>query len=153
LPDRVSRSGDPRYDAATALWAKTTRPLPQAVVHARNAADVQAAIRAAREGGFNLSVRGGGHDWAGRALCGGLVIDLRGMNQVDLVLTTSVARMGGGARAGDVANAADALGLAVAAGSSGDIGMAGLTMGGGYGALIARCGLVLDNLASAQVVL
>jgi FAD/FMN-containing dehydrogenase len=100
-----------------------------------------------------LSVRGGGHDWAGRALCGGIVIDLSGMRNVTVSPVQRTARIGGGARAADVAIQADPLGLAAVTGSVGAVGMAGLTLGGGYGPLIGRCGLALDNLLAAAVVL
>ena len=63
--------------------------MPRAVVHCRTPQDVQSWIRAARDCDLPLSVRGGGHDWAGRALCDGLVIDLSGMNEV--VVGTAVA--------------------------------------------------------------
>jgi len=82
LPGRVSRPLDNRYIAATALWAKPIGRMPRAVAHCRTPQDVQLAILAARDAGLSLSVRGGGHDWAGRAPCDGLVIDLSGMNDV-----------------------------------------------------------------------
>ena len=82
-PGRISRPGDDDYAAATAIWAKPVGAMPRAVIHCRTPQDVQAAIRAARMCDLALSVRGGGHDWAGRALCDGLVIDLRGMNHVE----------------------------------------------------------------------
>jgi len=149
----VSRPGDDRYAAATAIWPKPVGPMPRAVIHCRTAQDVQAAIRAARDCGLPLSVRGGGHDWAGRALCGGLVIDLSGMNDVLVDIDHRSARIAGGARASDVLVVTDPLGLAAVTGSCGAVGMAGLTLGGGYGPLIGRFGLALDNLSSAQVVL
>jgi FAD/FMN-containing dehydrogenase len=79
---RAISPGDNRYVAATALWAKPIGRMPRAVVHCRTPQDVQLAILAARDSGLSLSVRGGGHDWAGRALCDGLVIDLSAMNDV-----------------------------------------------------------------------
>ena len=84
LPGRVFRPGEDGYAAATAIWANPVGPLPRAVAHCRTTEDVQLAIRAARDCGLPLSVRGGGHHWAGRALCGGLVIDLSGMNRVSV---------------------------------------------------------------------
>jgi FAD/FMN-containing dehydrogenase len=152
LPGKVSRPGDSSYDAATAIWSKPKR-LPRAVMHARSAEDVQTAIRFANDVDLPLAVRGGGHDWAGRALCDGIVIDLRGMREVTLLPWNGTARIGGGARAMDVAAVADRMGFAVAAGQVGSVGMGGFTTGGGYGGLIARCGLALDNLVSAEVVL
>src|SRR5712671_7578624 len=153
LPGRVSRPGDNRYIAATALWAKPIGRMPRAVVHCRTPQDVQSAIRAARDCDLPLSVRGGGHDWAGRALCDGLVIDLSGMNGVVVGSDNRAARISGGARASDVVAVTDPLGLAPVAGSVGAVGMAGFTLGGGYGALIGRFGLAADNLLAAEVVL
>ena len=102
---------------------------------------------------FPLSVRGGGHDWAGRALCAGVVIDLSRMNGVVVDADHHRALISGGARASDVARVTDPLGLAAVTGSVGVVGMAGLTLGGGYGPLIGRFGLALDNLLAAEVVL
>src|SRR5215472_18762604 len=82
LPGRLSMPGDDRYVAATAIWAKPTGAMPRAVVHCRTPQDVQLAIRGARDCDVALSVRGGGHDWVGRALCDGIVIDLSLMNAV-----------------------------------------------------------------------
>ena len=150
---RVSFPGDQRYAAATAIWAKPTGPLPRAIVHCRTAEDVQTAIRAAGDCQLPLSVRAGGHDWAGRALCEGLVIDLRGMNGVAVSSDHRIARVLGGARASDVVKMTDPRGIAPVTGSVGAVGMAGLTLGGGYGPLIGRFGLALDNLVAAEVVL
>ena len=81
LPGRVSLPGGDGYDAAIAIWAKPVGPMPRAVVHCRTTEDVQLAIRMARDYGLPLSVRGGGHHWAGRALSVGIVIDLSGMKR------------------------------------------------------------------------
>jgi FAD binding domain/Berberine and berberine like len=153
LPGGVSRPGDARYASATAIWAKPVGRVPRAVVHCRTAKDVQSAIRVARDCDLPLSVRGGGHDWAGRALCDGVVLDLSGMNGVVVGSDHRTARISGGARASDVLTMTDPLGLAAVAGSCGAVGMAGFTLGGGYGALIGRFGLALDNLLAAEVVL
>jgi FAD/FMN-containing dehydrogenase len=153
LPGRLLMPGDDRYVAATAIWAKPFGSMPRAVVHCRTVEDVQSAIRAVRDCDLPLSVRGGGHDWAGRALCDGVVIDLSGMNGVVIEPATHTARISGGARASDVVEAADPFGLAPVTGSVGTVGVAGLTLGGGYGPLIGRFGLALDNLLAAEVVL
>jgi FAD/FMN-containing dehydrogenase len=110
-------------------------------------------IRAAREVDLPLAVRGGGHDWAGRALCDGIVIDLSGMNDVVVDPDSRTARISGGARASDVLAVTDPVGLAAVTGSVGAVGMTGFTLGGGYGALIGGFGLALDNLLAAEVVL
>src|SRR5215510_1969943 len=150
---RLSMPGDKRYAAAMAIWAKPTGRMPRVVVHCRTSQDVQLAILAARDCDLPLSVRGGGHDWAGRALCEGLVIDLSTMNGVVVSSDNRTAQIAGGARAADVLAVTDPRGLAAVTGSCGAVGMAGLTLGGGYGPLIGRFGLALDNLIAADVVL
>jgi FAD binding domain/Berberine and berberine like len=153
LSGRLSLPGNDRFVAATTLWAKADGHRPRAVAHCQTTKDVQSAIRAARDCDMPLSVRGGGHDWAGRALCDGLVIDLSGMNRVEVHYENCTAGVGGGARASDVLSAIDSLSFAAVTGSVGAVGMAGLTLGGGYGPLIGRFGLALDNLVAAEVVL
>jgi FAD/FMN-containing dehydrogenase len=153
LRGRLSMPGEARYVAATAIWARPFVGMPRAVAHCRTAEDVQWSIRAARDCDLPLSVRGGGHDWAGRALCEGIVLDLSGMNTVTAAAGDYSAIISGGARASDVAAVTDRLGLAVVTGSVGAVGVAGLTLGGGYGPLIGRFGLALDNLVAAEVVL
>jgi hypothetical protein len=152
LPGRVSTPGDDGYAAATAIWSKPVGRTPRAVVHCQTADDVRSAIRAARECGLPLLVRGGGHDWAGRALCDGVVIDMSGMKSVT-VASDETATVSGGARAADVVAATDPLGLAPVTGSVAAVGITGLTLGGGYGPLIGRFGLALDNLEASEVVL
>ena len=96
LPGRVSTPGDDRYAAAIAIWAKVD-VAPAAVVTCRSVADVQAAVTAARKADLPLSVRGGGHDWAGRALCNGIVIDLSEMREVTIATDRRSALIEGGA--------------------------------------------------------
>ncbi|WP_024518003.1 FAD-binding oxidoreductase [Bradyrhizobium sp. Tv2a-2] len=153
LPELVSVPGEDRYATAINIWAKTSGVMPRAVFHCRTAEDLQTAIRAAREHDLPLSIRGGGHDWAGRALCDGIVADMTGMRHVVLDADQRTATIGGGARAADVTAITDPLGRAVVTGSCSCVGMAGLTLGGGYGPLNGRFGLALDNMVAAQVVL
>src|SRR6516164_6138297 len=153
LVGRVSLPGGNGYTAATAIWAKPVGPMPRAVVHCRTTEDVQLFIAIARDCGLPLSVRGGGHDWAGRALCAGVVIDLSGMNGVSVDADHPSAIISGGARAADVAAVTDPLHVAAVTGTCSTVGMTGLTLGGGYGPLIGRFGLALDNLVAAEVVL
>jgi FAD/FMN-containing dehydrogenase len=101
-----------------------------------------------------VSVRGGGHDWAGRAIRpGGLVIDLTGMRQVTVHAGARIATAGGGATAREVIAAAGPHDLVAATATCGSAGLAGLTSSGGYGPLTGRFGLALDNLLGAEVVL
>jgi FAD/FMN-containing dehydrogenase len=115
---------------------------------------VQVAVQTASQRGLSLSVRGGGHGWAGTALCSdGLVVDLSRMRQVIVDPHSRVATVAGGAKAKDVAAAVGAHGLVAALGNCGEVGMAGLTLGGGYGPLNGQYGLAADNLLGAEVVL
>src|SRR5262245_20913284 len=145
LSGGLSFPGEPRYAAAMAIWAKPLNRKPRAIAHCRTPEDVQLAVRAAGNCALPLSVRGGGHAWAGRALCDGIVTDLSGMNAVAVGSDRRTVQFSGGARAVDVVAVTDPLGLALVTGSAGTVGMAGLTLGGGYGSLIKRFGLALDN--------
>jgi len=154
ISGRVALPGDELYDEGLRLWNGAVRRRPAMVAFCQQAEDVQAAVRAARRHGLPLSVRGGGHDWAGRALRDdGLVIDLTGMRDVAVDPRARVATIAGGAWAKDVAAAAGAHGLVAALGNCGTVGMAGLTLGGGYGPLSGTCGLAADNLLGAEIVL
>lgn len=152
-PDRVLVSG-PSYEQIRQVWNGAVDHRPALIVRCETSADVQAALRAARSHHLPLSVRGGGHDWAGRALRhGGLVIDLSGMRHVTVDAGARIATVAGGATAGDVITTAAPHDLSAATGTVHSVGMAGLTLGGGYGPLLGRFGLALDNLLSAEVVL
>jgi FAD/FMN-containing dehydrogenase len=130
MSGRVALPGHELYDEASRVWNRAVRRHPAIVAVCRRPEDVQAAVRVARRHGLKLSVRGGGHDWVGRALCdGGLVIDLAAMRDVTVDPRSFVATVAGGARAKDVAVAAGAHGLAAALGNCGSVGMAGLTRG------------------------
>jgi FAD/FMN-containing dehydrogenase len=154
IAGRVALPGDELYDEGCRVWNGAVRRRPAIVAFCRQLEDVQAAVRAARRHGLPLSVRGGGHDWAGRALCDvGLVIDLTGMRNVAVDPQARVITVAGGALAKDVAVAAGAHGLVAALGNCGAVGMAGLTLGGGYGPLSGTCGLASDNLLGAEIVL
>ncbi|MBE1468703.1 FAD-binding oxidoreductase [Kibdelosporangium phytohabitans] len=148
---RVVADG-PELDAAAAVWNGAVSHRPALVVRCETTAEVRHAIRVARESGLPLSVRSGGHDWAGRAIrAGGLVIDLTRMRHV--TVSGNVATVAGGATSADVAEAADRQGLAVATGTVGTVGMLGLSLGGGYGPYNGCFGLAADNLLAAEVVL
>ncbi|MGW8955755.1 FAD-binding oxidoreductase [Streptomyces sp. NPDC055709] len=152
-PGAVATSG-PAYEATRRIWNGAVHTRPALVVHARTRVDVQAAVRAARRHGLPLSVRAGGHDIPRRSLRqDALVIDLTRMRQVTVDPVTRVATVGGGATAAGVVAALGPHGLNAVTGTVGGVGMAGLTLAGGYGPLNGRYGLALDNLLGADVVL
>jgi FAD/FMN-containing dehydrogenase len=151
---RVALRGDDDYARTRRIWNGAVEKQPALFAVCETSADVQVAVRVARRYGLPLSVRCGGHDWAGRALCAdGLVIDLTGMREVVVDMHSRVATVAGGATNKDVAAVAGAHGLVAALGNCGAVGMAGLTLGGGYGPLTGLCGLAADNLLGAEVVL
>ncbi|WP_026413930.1 FAD-binding oxidoreductase [Actinomadura oligospora] len=152
LPDDAVITEPSAISKAVRLWNAQVTARPAVVARCRTADDVQAVVRAARSAGVPLSVRGGGHDWAGSAISdGGLLVDLSGMRQV--AIEGDEARVAGGATVSDVLDAARPHGLAAAVGTVGSVGFAGLTLGGGYGTLIGVVGLGVDNMLSAEVVL
>ncbi|MFI7604274.1 FAD-binding oxidoreductase [Micromonospora sp. NPDC049366] len=127
---------------------------PAAVIRCGEVGDVRAGVAAAQRLGVPLSVRGRGHDWAGRARrAGGLVLDLSGMNSVRVHPEGGQVTVGGGASVGEVLSAAEEHGLVAVTGTVDSVGMVGLATGGGYGPLSGRFGLAADNLVAATVVL
>ena len=145
---------DAAYANTRAVWNGAVDHQPALIALCKTAEDVQRAIRAARAHRLPLSVRCGGHDWTGRALCHeGLVIDLSEMRHVEVEPPARVATVAGGALAGDLITAATPHGLVAVTGAAGTIGMAGMTLGGGYGPLTPQYGLAVDNLLGADVVL
>ena len=154
MQGRVVLRGDDDYARTRQIWNGAVENQPALIAMCETPADVQAAVRVARRRGLPFSVRGGGHHWAGLALCpDGLVVDLSEMRQVIVDPHLRVATVQSGARVKDVAAAAAAHGLVAAVGNCGTVGIAGLTLGGGYGPLSGLYGLAADNLLGAEVVL
>jgi hypothetical protein len=144
---------DPAYDEARRLWNEKVTKRPAALARCASVQDVVHAVRFARSHGLALSVRGGGHDFAGRALCDdGIVVDCSQMRSVSVDPERRRAIAQGGATIGDLIGAAQKHGLATSTGTISSVGLGGLTLGGGYGPLSGKFGLVADNLLSAQVV-
>jgi len=126
---------------------------PAVVVRARGPEDVVVALAAAREAGLEVSVRGGGHNVAGRAVTnGGVMIDLAEMKKIEVDPAARTARAEGGVLWGELNDAAHEHGLAVTGGAISSTGIAGYTLGGGLGWLMAKHGLAADNLVGVQLV-
>lgn len=141
------------YDTARSIWNGMVDRSPGLIVRCHGAADVMHAVDFAREHDLVVAVRGGGHNIAGNAVCeGGLMIDLTPMNFVRVDPAAKRALVGPGATLGDVDRETQAFGLAVPTGINSTTGIAGLTLGGGFGWLTRKYGLTIDNLVSADVV-
>jgi len=145
---------DAGYDEARLVYNKMIDKHPAAIAVCNDVADVISALRFAREQALTISVRGGSHNVAGTgSVDGGLVIDLANINNVHVDPKARTARVGGGATWGDVDHATHAFGLATPSGIISTTGVAGLTLGGGFGHLTRHFGLSSDNLLEADVVL
>jgi FAD/FMN-containing dehydrogenase len=153
LQGQLIRPGESGYEEARKVWNGMIDRYPAVVVRSASAADVVTAVNFAREHDLLVSVRGGGHNVAGHATNdGGIVIDLSLMNQVEVDPISRTVRAGGGATIGDLDPATQRYGLAVPMGVVSATGIAGLTLGGGYGWLRNKYGLSSDNLIAAEVV-
>ncbi|PSP94823.1 FAD-linked oxidase, partial [Halobacteriales archaeon QS_4_62_28] len=144
---------DEGYDDARTVWNAMIDRRPAVIVRCTGTADVMAAVNAARKDDLLLSVRSGGHHVSGTAVCDdGLMIDLAPMNGVQVDPDGQIARVQAGATWGDVDHETQAFGLATPGGQDPNIGVAGLTLGGGVGWLSRKYGLTCDNLLAADVV-
>jgi FAD/FMN-containing dehydrogenase len=148
----VLTSADVGYDNARAPFNAMHVDRPALIIRCTGTADVVDAVNFARESGIEVTVRGGGHSIAGLSSSdGGMVIDLSLMRGVDVDVEAKVARVQGGALLGDVDRETQVFGLAAPLGAVSETGVAGLTLGGGYGWLRRKYGLACDNVLSAQV--
>ena len=153
LAGRVTGAVDVGFDDVRRVWNAAIDRRPVAVVECANAQDVATALAFAREHSLQVSVRSGAHNMSGAAVAeGGLVVDLRRLNDVTVDPVGKRAKVGGGALLGDIDAATQAHGLAVPTGLVSHTGIGGLTLGGGMGWLSRQAGLTADNLVAAQVV-
>jgi FAD/FMN-containing dehydrogenase len=142
------------YDAARKVQAATVDARPYAIVKAQTAEDVAATVDFARELGFPLAVRSGGHSIGHYSMVDdAVVIDLSTMKRIAVDPVIAIAKVQAGATSGDIVAAAQPHGLALTTGDTASVGIGGLTTGGGVGFLARAHGLTIDNLLSAEVVL
>lgn len=149
----VLQTGDSDYDTARTIWNTMIDRRPALIVRCLGAADVMTSIDFARQHGLLLAVRGGGHNIAGNAVCDdGLMLDMSLMKSVQIAPTAKRAYVEAGATLRDFDHEAQAFGLATPLGINSTTGVAGLTLGGGFGWLSRMYGLTVDNLVAAEIV-
>ncbi|MCX6831754.1 MAG: FAD-binding oxidoreductase [candidate division Zixibacteria bacterium] len=145
--------GDDGYDTARTVWNAMIDRKPALVARCAGVADVRTAVIFAREHKLLTAVKGGGHNIAGNAVCdGGLLIDLSTMRGVFVDPFAKVAYVEPGATLGDFDHECQAFGLATPVGINSTTGIAGLTLGGGFGWLSRKYGMTVDNLIAADVI-
>ena len=153
LRGSVLRPADIGYDDARKVWNGMVDKRPALIARCAGPDDVVACVRFARENEILVSVRGGGHNYAGKSVCdGGLVIDLSQMKAMRVDPAKRIAHAQAGLRLGEFDRETQTFGLATTLGANSDTGIAGLTLGGGYGWLAGRFGLASDNVLSMSVV-
>lgn len=145
--------GEAAYDEARTIWNAMIDRRPGAVARCAGAADVVRAVRFARDHDLELSIRAGGHNIAGSAVReGALLIDLTPMKSVRVDPGSKTARVEPGVLLGEFDNEAQAFGLATPLGINSTTGVAGLTLGGGFGWTSRKLGMSVDNLLSVDIV-
>ncbi|SHH33003.1 FAD-binding oxidoreductase [Ferrimonas marina] len=141
------------YDEVRALWNGMVDKRPALIVRCHDRADVVAALAFAQTHKLEIAVRGAGHNIAGNASCdAGMMIDLSTMDAVEVDLAANMARVQPGVTLGQLDAATQAHGLAVPVGINSTTGIAGLTLGGGFGWLCRRYGMTVDALRGAEVI-
>lgn len=150
---QVLRPSDPGYDESRAVWNARFDSRPDVVVRCAGPEDVVAAIGFARDHALALTVKGGGHAYAGSSACrDGLLLDLSPMQAIEVDAGSRRARVQAGARLGQLDAATQAHGLVTPAGTVSTVGVGGLALGAGEGWLSRKYGLTLDNVVAAEVV-
>lgn len=153
LQGDLLRSSDEAYDSTRKVWNGMVDKRPALIARCAGTQDVVTAVQFAREHDLLVSVRGGGHNYAGKSVCdGGLMIDLSPMKEIRIDSARRTARAQAGLRLGEFDRDTQTFGLATTLGVNTDTGIAGLTLGGGYGWLAGKFGLACDNVLSVEVV-
>lgn len=153
LKGDLIREGEGAYEEARNVWNAMVDRRPAMIARCRGTADVVNAVNFARYYGIPLAIRGGGHNVAGNAVCdGGLVIDLSLMNEVQVDPGRRVATAQGGTTLRGLDIKTQEYGLATPGGIVSSTGVAGLTLGGGFGFLMRKYGLACDNLLGVEIV-
>ena len=153
LRGALLRPGDNHYEAARQVWNGMIDHKPALIVRCAGVADVIGAVNFARTHHLLVSVRGGGHNVTGNAVCdGGIMIDLSQMKGIRVDPLQRTAQAQAGLTWGEFDHETQAFGLATTGGQVSSTGIAGLTLGGGLGWLMRTCGLVVDNLLSVDIV-
>ena len=147
------RPGDEGFDDATLIWNRLIDKEPALVIQPENADEVAAAIDLAREQRLLMSIKGGGHNISGLALAdGGLTLDMSRMREVRVDPGQRLVRVGAGCLLGDVDRATQEHGMATTLGFVSETGVAGLTLGGGFGYLSRRFGYTVDDLVEVEII-
>jgi FAD/FMN-containing dehydrogenase len=154
LRGQLITPADPAYEQARRVWNGMIDKRPALIVACAGAADVIATVKFARTSHLALAVRGGGHSIAGNGTCdGGIVLDCSRMKSVRVDAANRTARAEPGVLWEEFDHETQAFGLATTGGTVGDTGIAGLTLGGGFGWLCGKYGLTVDNVLSVDIVL
>jgi len=149
----VIKPGDDKYEEARKIWNAMIDCRPAFIVQASNSDDVISAIKFARKNNLDITIRGGGHNIAGNSICNdGLMIDFSKMKKVKVNTEKKTAFVESGATLKDFDEEVQKYGLATPIGINSTTGIAGLTLGGGFGWLTRKYGMTVDNLLSAEVV-
>jgi FAD/FMN-containing dehydrogenase len=153
LNGRVVAPGENEYDTARTIFYGGFDRRPAAIVMAADGDDVVRVVELARETGLELAVRSGGHSVPGHSTTeGGIVLDLRDLNRLELDVDGRTAWAETGLTTGRYTGAAAEHGLATPFGDTGSVGIGGLTLGGGVGYLVRKHGLTIDSMLAADVV-
>lgn len=153
MQGRVILPDDSDYDQARKLWNAMIDKHPAVIARVKTTSDVVGAVKYARQNSLQISIRGGGHNVAGNAVADkGLVIDFSEMTDIIIDPDKRIARAQPGPKLGELVRAAEAHGLGTVVGTVSDTGLAGLTLGGGWGWLSSKYGLTADNVIRYEMV-